>query len=413
MIKNKTGLTLIELLVSIAIAALIVGVTVFMLRSAVDAYGFAQNEALLQQILREAMDEITDGGVAFYGIKDALTIVSASDDTISFVPPFIDGPYDANADGEYELSTPIEPGSSIPIGEVKKEDDKNFYPESVTFVYGKRSQSLEAKDQVAFNDPLPIGSMVHFVYQPDILKNSEALLYIKWDGITKELLRIYRNKTDVIPRHRNPIIKLDEVRFEYYDNTNSQILPEDGRALSKYQLSLITAVKIILTAQIQLKGGKQTERKSLPTFVNIRNTRNAGVGIIIRPETKILIPDSHHIRAFTLANIMGVKEGDMIEFEAKPEEGNGWKIRIFLGINDQGLEIIKKYEVEYPPPNIVFSETINRTVDLGLNFLTLGANGIYDYKYDAASGNFVDLKGKVMLKVNRMDVDGAALYIRP
>jgi hypothetical protein len=78
-----------------------------------------------------------------------------------------------------------------------------------------------------------------------------------------------------------------------------------------------------------------------------------------------------------------------------------------------GLPVIKEYSIDYPPGLTVYSETINQTTDLPLNFLAIGKNGRYDYDYDDNTENVVDLKGKVMLTVEKMTVDGAALFIRP
>ena len=48
-----------------------------------------------------------------------------------------------------------------------------------------------------------------------------------------------------------------------------------------------------------------------------------------------------------------------------------------------------------------------------LNFLTLGADGRYDYDIDKDTENVVDLKGEVTLTVLKMEAKGAAVFIRP
>ena len=45
--------------------------------------------------------------------------------------------------------------------------------------------------------------------------------------------------------------------------------------------------------------------------------------------------------------------------------------------------------------------------------MTLGANGRYDYDFDEDVNNVVDLAGEVEIEVTRMDVSGAALFIKP
>ena len=61
----------------------------------------------------------------------------------------------------------------------------------------------------------------------------------------------------------------------------------------------------------------------------------------------------------------------------------------------------------------VYSEVVNLTLDLPLNFMNLGATGRYDYDYDEDTDNIVNLEGDVELVVTRMDASGAALFIRP
>ena len=93
-------------------------------------------------------------------------------------------------------------------------------------------------------------------------------------------------------------------------------------------------------------------------------------------------------------------------------QGRSWKVNIELGIKDK-KEIIRRYRVEYPVGRVMYSETINLTTDLPLNFLTLGGNGRYDYDFDKDTDNVVNLEGDVELSVLRMDAAGAALFIRP
>ena len=124
------------------------------------------------------------------------------------------------------------------------------------------------------------------------------------------------------------------------------------------------------------------------------------------------IPDSHHIRTLSIANVSQIKEGGTIEIEARPQTGDVWKINIELGFKD-GKTIIKKYSIEYPAGNTVYSEVINMTTNLPLNFLTLGATGRYDYDADSGTGDVVLLEGDVELVVTKMDADAASLYVRP
>ncbi len=414
--NSKNGLTLIELLVAIGIATILAGVVVFMLKSSLDAYSFGQEEALLQKALDECLEEISSGGFATYGIKDSLEVLSAGSTFITFVPLWVDDSHIPRPEHQHSelvrknpfiLNRPFKPGAALPIGEVRLLDKKAYRPVSITFILSPRKEPQKSDDEVIFNHPIPAGSKIRFVYQPEPTYFPDVAMTIKWGPTQNRILRLYNNISWVIPKYNIPGILLKDLEFKYFDNTNTEILPErPGGAIPFELLPAITAVRLSLKAQTKAKT------KEGFTFVNIRNTRTAGVGIIIRGNTRFKIPDSKGIRTFSLANIMGLKGGGVIEIEARPKKGTTWRIRLNLGFeNDQ--HVIERYSIDYPPGRTVYSERINLTTDLPLNFLTLGRNGRYDYDWDKDVSNVVELKGDVELVVTRMDCAGAALFIRP
>ena len=134
---------------------------------------------------------------------------------------------------------------------------------------------------------------------------------------------------------------------------------------------------------------------------------------MIRPDTKLRIPDSKHIRAFSLVNITGVKSGDRIRLRAVSDAGQSWGIDVELDVKDDKA-YVHKYSIEYPTGSTVFSEKLQQTTELPLNMLTLGGNGRYDYDFDEdLKNNVVNLEGNIELSVVQMDPAGAALFIRP
>jgi len=61
----------------------------------------------------------------------------------------------------------------------------------------------------------------------------------------------------------------------------------------------------------------------------------------------------------------------------------------------------------------VYSKTVNLSLALPLNFMNLDTTGRYDYDYDKNTTNVVNVEGDVELVVTKMEVNGAALFIRP
>lgn len=409
---DTRGLTLIELLIAIVITSILIGTVVFMLKSSLDAYNFAQEEIILQKVLDETQEEISTGGFENYDIKDSLEILSATSNSISFVPLWID---DSHMEIKSEpgipitLNRPFKPGAALPIAEVSTTFDprrqtQDWNPFPITFILGTHKDPQKPDDEVMFNEPLPSNAQVRFVFHPDVANFPDCAVNIRWAG--DKLIRTYKGKSKTIPKYSVPGVTLKDCNFRYFDNTNTPIPFQSDSSVSKELLAQITAVKITLMAQTKEKA------KEISTFINLRNSRTAGIGTIIRQGTRLKIPDSRDIRVFSLANIMGVKEGDIICIEARPKKGTTWRMHIELGIKDN-LPLITKYVVDYPPGLTVYSETVNLTADLPLNFLTLGGRGLYDYDFDKDVQNIVDLKGEVELVVSRMDCAGAALFIRP
>ena len=87
---TKHALTLIELLIAITISTILGGATVLMLRSGLDAYIYSEEQVLIQKILDETLEEISGESFKSYGIKDALEILEAKEDSISFLPLWAD-----------------------------------------------------------------------------------------------------------------------------------------------------------------------------------------------------------------------------------------------------------------------------------------------------------------------------------
>ena len=401
----KHAVTLIELLVAVAVTAILFGVVILMLRSSLDSFFLSQGNLRLQKALDDILTEITGEGTDYYGLIDATEFIKFSTTGVSFIPLWVDEPRNKGDSKRFVLTKPIQAGRGAPLVEVKLPYSDEFKPMHAVFIPGEHKDPLFNDDIVELEKPLVIGSKVRAVYVPS--KSARDVVFgFSWNkgGV---LRRTYKKVSSPIPRHPIEGVRIKDIRFEYFDNTNSPIPvnPKTG-IISQNLFPFVTAIRV------WLKVGTKGESREGFAFINLRNTRTSGSGVIIREGTSMNIPDSHHIRTLSIANVSQIKEGGTIEIEARPQTGDVWKINIELGFKD-GKTIIKKYSIEYPAGNTVYSEVINMTTNLPLNFLTLGATGRYDYDADSGTGDVVLLEGDVELVVTKMDADAASLYVRP
>jgi len=403
--KLNRAVTLMELLIAIAISTLLGATTVTMLTSSLDAYFFSEEQALVQKILDETLEEISGESMRTHGIKDALEILEAKEDSISFICLWVDDSHRfSSKKRSFTLNRPFKLGSPIPIFEFRTNNKESFKPASISFIPYQQIFKGKPQDAVILNEPIPTGSQVRIIFQPEPKQAPDVIMNLSWDSKIGRILRTYKNKTESIPKKQYKELKLIEAKFQYFDNTNTQIpasVPEE-------LLSSISAVKITL----RLESKEQRKTYQASSFVSLRNTHAFGKGIIIRQGTQIKIPDSHHIRTFSVGNIVGAKDKNVIQLKAQPQQGRAWRITIELGTKDK-LLIIEKYSIEYPPGLIVYSEKINLSAELPFNLLSIGRGGRYDYDFDEDVDNVVDLKRDVLLTVEKMTAQGAAIFIRP
>ena len=103
----------------------------------------------------------------------------------------------------------------------------------------------------------------------------------------------------------------------------------------------------------------------------------------------------------------------MIILEARSQSGSPWRLIVqFSKAPSASAALIESYAIEYPAGNKVYSEGPRIPAGLGLNLLSLGMNGLYDYDDDQMQDKVI-LDGKVMLEAKRMDIAGASVFVRP
>lgn len=399
------ALTLIELLIAISISSLLGVATVLMLKSSLDAFMFSEEQTLIFRILDDTIEEVSGESMRSHGIKDALEIQDAKEDEISFSCLWIDESKRVSSNRQtYALNRPFKLGSPMPLVEFKPANEDNFLPSPVTFVPHAETEKKERQDKVILGEKLPAGSQLKIAFQPETKDNPDVLMRLKWDPQRGGFVRTYMNKKEFIPKGQFKGYKLTNAKFQYFDNSNNEIPSPVAPEL----LSTISAVRLSL--DLEEKG--REEKHQANTFINLRNSRAFGKGIIVREGLRLKIPDSGHIRTLSLGNITGVDKGDIIQLLAIPASGKSWRVTAYLGIKDD-LPVIRSYTIEYPPGLTVYSENINLTLDLPFNLLDIGGNGRYDYDFDKDASNAVNLEGDVILTVEKMTAQGAALFVRP
>jgi len=397
----KKSFTLIELLIAIAIAGLITAATYFSLDTALNSWGYSRDHLALQKVISEMMKDIINGTPGAYGIRDSLEIVAAGSDRIKFIPPWTDDTHAvASRDFIYRLNRKIKPGSGVPIGEVKFPESNKYQIIPVKVIETEDSNTSQVKLGVA----APEGSKLRFIYQPDS-EAAGATREIWWDSDTEQ---VYLEGPDGIENLcRNPFgVRITDMKFRYYDNANNLI--SDRQWVDDRDVNMITGVEIYAETQI---GENKTQ--SLINFVNLRNSPMRSGYLPLRQGTRIPISDSENIHTFFISNISGVSSGDELELEVEPEIGKSWRINVKFEHLGLSKTTIDSYTIEYPVAHPVHTEYPRNKAEEGLDLLTVGPNGLYDYDDDTDIEDFVLLKGKAMLKVVKMDIEGAGLFLRP
>jgi len=400
-INIRRGLTLVEILVAIAISAVLVGVVTGVLKTGFDTYAYVQQEMLLQKALDETLDEVSGAGFRGYGIKDALEIMDLTPNSITFVPMWVDE--QVISKNEFILSHKLMPGATLPIAEIL---DTSFgkrptwKPISITFTQGKSLDPLRPDDKVISNVPLTPGARIRFTFQPDASVSADCAAFIGSEQ--GRIVYRYKGKSELIPRFSVKGVVLSDFILRYFDNTNAEVEP------NKDNIPNVTGVQINLTA---------TQNKVLKQgfiFVNLRNTRTGGTGLLIHQGTKVKIAGSDKTRMFSITNISGIEDAGRIELEARPKKGAIWKAVIELGFDvDGSTPLIKRYSIEYPAGNRVFSQSVDLGTDQSLNFMNITSSASFGSSAIKDSRKTVNVVGDVELVVTRMDAKGAMLFIRP
>ena len=398
----QRAFTLIELLISLAIATIITAAIYFSLDTALESWNYSRDQMAIQKVLSEVMDEIISGTLEVYGLQDSLEIKTAQTTKVEFVPPWTDDNHSAaSGDFVYTLDRRIKPGTGVPIGEIKLPDSDEY--ESVPVKTVDLEDALVS--QVRLGIPAPAGSQVRFIYFPDAKTDPDTAKTIWWDSQNQQVY--VQDINDIKNISKNPFdVKITKMRLNYYDNANTLITDFD--AVDEGDLSRVTGIEVYLEAELG------QNRQSLISFINLRNAPMRSGYLVLRQGMKFPVPNSHNVHTLLLQNISGVSSGDELELMASPQAGKSWRIRVRFGRVGLAKPVIESYSIEYPADNPVYTEYPRVSAEAGLNLLTIASNGLYDYDDDDDIEDFVILEGDgVMMEVTKMDIAGAGLFVRP
>lgn len=397
----KKSFTLIELMVAISISAIITGAIYFSLDTALESWGYSRDNLAMQKVLNEIADMISGGAGITYGIRDGLEIIEATEKRIAFVPPWTDNTHTvASRDFIYTMNRKIKPGTAVPITEVRMPVSNEYLSIPVSMIDKKGA----AQTQLRLSLSAPIGSRLFFTYHPDTVANADVIKTIWWDPDNKHIYSEYLHEVTNVSENAFGVEVVD-FSLKYYNNYN-ELLVKRGTVPIR-DIALISGVEIFIKVQL---GQYQ---KSILSFVALRNSPTRSGQYSLKEGMRIQVPDSEKIHILLLNNITGAENGDVIEFEALPKRGKSWTVAIKFSRAGLAEPKIESYTVEYPTGNVVYNSFPRMNASVGLNFMTLDPNGLFDYDDDLDIKDIVNLEGDVILEIRKLDVEGAGLFVRP
>ncbi len=396
------GFTLLELLVSIVLVVIISSCVYFAMDGALESWSYCRDQLSLQKVLTESMDKVISGSAQSYGMKDSLEILAAGKTRLEFLPPWVDDTHaSAGRDFAYTLNRRLKPGASLPIGEIKMPETNRWRLVPVQKVFLENSETTQVKLGLS----VPEDSELRFIYHPDPVTEPDTVKKIFWDVKTKQMMIDNGEKIESISNNFFDVEILN-VEFKYF-TTNNEPVALSGAWVDQADLQVITGVQV----EIEAKLGQQTQK--LVRFINLRNAPMRTGYLTLRKGMRIPIPDSKKVRALALTSLSGIGNNDILQLEALPKVGNSWRVTLEFEKIGNSKPVIKKIDVEYPPQHSVFTDYPRTTVDLGVNLMLLGPDGLYDYDDDEDIDDAMVMEGDVVLYVNEMTIEGAGLFVRP
>lgn len=400
--NSSNSFTLVELLIAITLAVFLGGAIYWGLATGLESWGYLKDELALEKFASETMQKLTEGPPDGYGLRDGLEVAAASPYEVEMVFPWTDDTHTVHSGvNVYTLNRQLKAASAMPLAEARLPESEEYRPVPAAFLDWGRKEEL---NKMRLLLEIPAGSALRFIYHPDIKKNPDVSAKFKW---VKEEGQIYREDySGERPISRNPFgIKITQFSFRYYDSANKEL--SDGAGVNEDNLRNISGIEVYLEASFRNK------KKELMSFVNLRNSFSRGGAAALKEGMKINIPDSKRIKTLFITNLMGIDNQDALQLEARASGGRSWRITVNFSRQGLAVPLIESYTIEYPAGQVIFTASPRTSVELGLNLLSVGINGLQDYDDDEEVEDLALLEGEAQLEVTRMDIAGAAIFVRP
>ena len=407
---SVNGVTLIELLITLAVMSILGGVNAAVLNAGFDAWNHAQYRLAIQGVANELMEVLLEGGFDDEGIKDAVELREAGVTSISVVPLWTDRSHAPNPVvnklQQFTLEKQCKAGAVTPVGQVRQLDGTEWVSVPVTFAYGEGTDPKRPDDVVTFLEAIPSGASIRILYTPDAEVHPETQMRFAWSQDEKQLYRSYAGVTKpAFPRMQG--VHVERLAFLYYDNLN-RLLPL-GQSYSQAELRRITGVKLYL---LLTKG---EEWKELTSFTNVRNTQT--IGATIAKGSILPLPTPQAIKAFSLGDFSGLTQDGIVELVVNTTNRARWSVQLVFKTGVQpGTFTLHRFQMEAPPGTIRTSAILDQPLAQGefVNLLGIDRSGLYDYDDDPDLKDSVLIKGaNAVVEVTRCDFGTASLFIRP
>ncbi len=405
------GVTLVELLVSLAVLGIIGGVNGAILSAGLDSWSHIQQQLSLQQVSDETMGMLMEGGFDEQGLRDAVELKEARTEQMAFVPLWIDLSHKPNPilnkGQRFILEKQFKTGAAIPVGQVRLPESDEWQTVPVAFESSPGLDPKHPDDAVTFLNPIPLGSAIRVIYTPDASVHPETVMAFRFDPESKKIFRSYSGKTEMIPK-RLQGVETDRLAFLYYDNLN-RLLPSN-RSPGSSELRRITGVKVYLAFS------KNQERRESTSFTNVRNVQT--LGVTISKGSVVPISGPQAVRAFSMGDLSGLtKREGTVELAVKSQGRFRWKIRLqFRAGEDSSRLVLERFEIQAPIGQIRTSGIVNQPVSRSefVDLMSIDRTGLFDYDDDEdISDTIVVPEGPNFLEVTECDFETAALFIRP
>jgi prepilin-type N-terminal cleavage/methylation domain-containing protein len=409
-LEEVKGVTLVELLMALAVLAILGTISAAVLNAGVSSWTHAQQRVALQQVADAVIEGLLEGGFEEDGLKDAVELRDAAQDAVSIVPLWTDRSHVPdplkNKPQRFTLEKQFKAGAATPVGQVRERGSDDWVSVPLSFDYGAGADPLRPDDVVTFTEPIPPGASLKLLYTPDAQIHSETQIRFWWEADLGTVFRSYAGSSRPLVRQMRGV-RIERLAFLYYDNLN-RLLPM-GRSYTASELRRITGVKVYLLLS-RTEGWSE-----VTSFTNIRNVQTIGVTITVG--SRLPLPSPQEIKAFSLGDFHGLRGEGLLELVVTTDERPRWKIRLEFAPGSESDQIIlNRFQIEAPPGTIRTAMILNQAIAQNefVNLLGLDRSGLYDYDDDPDLRDVVLVKGaSPVVEVTQADFDVVSLFIRP